>query len=384
MGTFNAFSLAKTAARLLGRLALTLIVFVGAIFAGVSGYQALSSRAAVENERMPAPATTVAVDRVAFSDGYSVQRRFSGQFEAQQSTALAFELNGTITEILVREGDRVEPGDIVARLDRRLFDAERAQIVASLEALETQIELAQLTNERQLSLRDAGHVSAARVDDTSLGLARLQANRAELKAALTAVDVRLSKTELIAPYSGRIGDRDLDLGAVASPGLAVLTVLEDGPTRFRVGIDPSLAEELKLGTTAQIVSGFGTHDAVLAQVTPELDAATRSRVVYFETDVPVPALTTGEILISDRVVERGAWLPLSALRQGPRGTWTVLTVSEDQDAAVIGVEAVEVLHLAAGQVYVRGTLVDGAVYVPDGTHRVVPGEAVSTISSNEG
>ena len=73
----------------------------------------------------------------------------------------------------------------------------------------------------------------------------------------------------------------------------------------------------------------------------------------------------------------GAWVPLSALRQGPRGTWVLLTVTQTEGGtAMIAQGAVEIVHLLDDRAFIRGGFESGLRYLPDGTHRVVPGEAV--------
>ncbi|MEM6710707.1 MAG: efflux RND transporter periplasmic adaptor subunit [Pseudomonadota bacterium] len=384
MSSSKSQSLFHAGLRVLARMMLTLVIIAGALFTGIFGHQALSSRAAQDDDRVAAPLTTVAALPITMREGFTVERRFSGQFEAQQETRLAFEEGGTVTEILVREGDVVETGMIVAQLDTRLLDAERDRLQAMIRSMDAQVELARRTNERQEALRSAGHASEARLDDSSLTLNRLEASRAELDAALRSVEVRLSKSELRAPFAGIIADRLLDVGSVTSGGVPVLTLLEDGPSRFRVGLDPQLAPDLLEDGVAQIETAVGIFDATLSSRTPELDAATRAQVVTFDVEADVPARTTGEIVLSDSIDARGAWLPLRALRQGPRGTWTVLTVEENEASASIGVEAVEIIHVGEGQVFARGTFVDGTLFLPDGTHRVVPGELVALVGTPNG
>lgn len=360
------------------RLAITLGVAVGAVTVGMQGHGLLADRAAAVAAPPAAPLTAVAVERIAMEAAHEVERRFSGQFEPRQETPLAFEQPGTVVEVAVREGDRVEAGDVLARLDTRLLAAERARLAASRDGMRAQAELARRIDERQAELRRSGHVAAQRTDDSSLTLARLEAGIAEVEAGLAAVDVRLSKALLVAPYAGKVGTRSMDAGAVATTGAPVLTILEDGPARFRAGIDPALAARLRPGARVEIATGGAVLDARLAHLAPGLDPATRARTAFFEVEGTLPpARSTGEVALTDRVAEPGAWVPLAALRQGPRGTWTLLTVAD----GVVGVEAAEIVHLAEGRAFVRGTFEDGTPYIPGGAHRVVPGEAVAVLPS---
>lgn len=358
-----------------GRVALTLTVIGAATGAGVAGYGALATRAAEVEGPAPAPRTIVAPEVLRMTGTVEVARRFTGQFEPAQEAPLGFEESGTIDAVLVREGDAVAAGDVLARLDTRLLAAERRRLEASRDALAAQVELSRRTNARQQTLLTEGHVTQQRVDETSLQLARLEASLAEVDAALAALDVRLAKSEIVAPFGGRIGARLLDAGAVAAPGAAVVTLLEDAPARFRVSLDPDLAARLAPGVEVEIETAGNRLSARLFELAPELDAATRGRVAFFDlypgTTAP-PARASGEVVLIEVLHERGAWVPVSALRQGPRGSWTLLVVEEGQ----VRVEAAEVLHLDMGRAYVRGSFRDGALYLSGGTHRVVPGETV--------
>jgi len=369
-----------------GRMAVTL-AFVGvAVGAGVMAHGALSARAVQGDGPLPAPRTSIVPQVLHMEHTISLERRFTGQFEAPQEVALAFEEGGTIATVLVREGDRVEAGVVVATLDTRLLDADRVRLQASRAALAAQVELARRTNDRQTALLAEGHVTRQRVDETSLQLAQLNAAIAEIDAGIAALDVRLSKAEIRAPFAGVIGARVLDAGAVAGPGAAVVTLLEGGPARFRVGLAPDLAARLVPGIMVEIETASGPLAARLARLTPDLDATTRTRVALFDlaqSAVAPPSRTTGEVVISDEITAEGAWVPVSALRQGPRGSWVILTVDGTGDGATIQVEAAEVLHLDADRAFVRGSFADGTLFVPAGNHRIVPGERVRVISVAE-
>jgi RND family efflux transporter MFP subunit len=359
-----------------GQLVLTLAVIGGAAGAGMTGYDALASRVAETEAPPPAPRTQVAPEVLRTSSTVTLTRRFTGQFEPAQEVALGFEEGGTLAEVLVREGDAVAAGAVLARIDTRLLEAERRRLEASRAALDAEAELARRTNARQEALLFQGHVTQQRVDETSLTLARLDASLAEIDAALVALDVRLSKAEIVAPFAGRIGARRLDAGAVAGPGSAVVTLLEDAPARFRVALDPGLARHLSPGDTAEIETDVGTLRATLAELAPELDGATRGRIAFFDLAPGMtapPARSSGDVILRETRPEPGAWVPVAALRPGPRGTWTILVVEDGR----VGVEAAEVLHLDGPRAFVRGSFADGALYLPGGVHRVVPGEVVT-------
>jgi len=345
--------------------------------AGVLGYGALSARTAEVSGPDPAPATSVAPIAIELTDSLTLARVFTGQFEASQETVLGFEEAGTLAAVHVREGDRVAAGEVIATLDTRLLQAERQRLLASRDALAAQVELARLTNDRQQALWQAGHVPAQRADEAALQLAQHEAQLAEMAAAVAGVEVRLGNAEIRAPFAGRVGARVSDTGTVLSPGAAVVTLLETGAARFRVGLDPTLAASLDPETEVTIRSGLQVFTARLSELSPALDAATRSQIAVFDltSDAMPPSGAAGEMTLDQHIQSTGAWVPISALRQGPRGTWLLLTV-EGTEQPVVGSEAAEILHLDAGRAFVRGSFTDGTLVLPAGTHRVVPGETV--------
>ena len=350
---------------------MTLIVILAAGAAIVSGREVLADRAEARPVPEATPVTVVSVERIVMQTDYQVTRAFSGQVEARQQTDLAFELAGTISEVLVREGDAIAEGQPIARLDTSRLEAERARLEAQIAAMEAQAELARRTAARQTELRERGFATDQIVDDTSLPLARLEAEIDGLVAGRAVIDVNLSKSVLLAPFDGTVAARVLDAGAVASPGSPVATLIETGPARFRVGLAPDLADQLAVGAPAEVLIGEMPQAATLVHVAPDLDPITRARTAIFELDrAKVPPRSTGELRLTGRVAADGAWVPLSALRQGPRGTWTLLVLRDE----TMAVEAAEILHLEAERAFVRGTFRDGDAYLLGGTHRVVPGQ----------
>ncbi len=357
------------------RLTLTIAVLAGVGLAIVSGREVLAERAADRPVPDAAPATPVAASRIAIQPSHDIARTFSGQVEARQQTDLAFELSGLVQSITVREGDFVEAGDTIAMLDTRLLRAERARLIAQRAAIMAEVELARRTNTRQVELLDRGFATAQTVDDTSLGLARLEAEIAGIDASLEIVDINLAKSALQAPFDGYVAARVIDAGAVIAPGTPVVQMLERAAPRFRVGLDPTLAAALTLGQTATVSIGGVDHTVTLAHLSPELDPTSRTRIAFFDfpADIAAPAAgETGEITLTATVQTEGAWVPLSALRQGSRGTWTLMVIRDEG----LVIEAAEIIHLDADAAFVRGTFRDGDLFVPGGTHRVVPGQRI--------
>ena len=337
----------------------------------------LATRADAVEPPPPAPITSITALHVSPVDHMTITRSFHGQVEAAQTVDLSFEQGGRLNVLSVDEGDRVVAGQVIAQLDTRILDAERVRLVASRKALVAQAELSRRTTLRQTELRDRGFASDQAVDNVALGLTALEAQIAEMDAAITQVDVRLSQTELRAPFDGTIGARNVDPGAILAVGTPVLNIRENTRAQFRVGLDPKLARHVSDHPATITLDGVD-YDATFAGFRPDLDAQTRTRTALFDIDTDDPVyLASGTLTLTTSLDQSGYAVPLRALRDGVRGLWTVLLLEPDADDLFTArAAAVEVIQIEGDVAYVRGTLQGDALIVPDGTHRLVPGDRV--------
>jgi membrane fusion protein, multidrug efflux system len=364
----------------LGRvLTVTVTLMVcAAAAAAVIGGVSLMTAAGDAAPGVAAPRTPVGVMSVDMVARYSVTRRFTGQIEATARVDLAFELGGRITEVLVEEGDVVAAGTVLARLDTSALIPERAALEAELAALATDAELARLTMARNDALTERGFRSVAAQDDARLTLARAEAGMAAVRARIAGVDVRLEKSVLLAPWPARIGARMADPGQTAAAGESILVLFDTRPARARVGLPPELAAGLVAGDTVTLQLGGAELVATLRQIRPDLDPNTRSRsVVVTLPEGAEPVLgDTVALLLTQAVDDLGFWAPLSALREGVRGSWSVMAVEVTPDGDRTLPAAVEVIHTEGARVFLRGTLPPGARIVAEAPDRVAPGQLV--------
>lgn len=368
----------------LGR-ALTLtvtLVICGAAAAAVIGGLSMITAEGNATADVAAPRTPVGVMSVERVQGYSVTRRFTGQIEAAARTDLGFELGGRITEVLVGEGDIVARGTVLARLDTSALIPERTALEAELAALAADAELARLTLARSDALTERGFRSVAALDEARLTLARAEAGMTAIRAGIAGVDVRLEKSVLTAPYPARIGARLADPGQTAAAGQTVLVLFDREPARARVGLPPELAAGLAVGDRVTIALGDGDVEATLRQIRPDLDPNTRSRsVVVTLPEGVAPVLgDTVALLLTQTIDDPGFWAPLSALREGVRGSWSVMAVVTTPEGDRTLPAAVEVIHSDANRVFLRGDLPPDARIVAEAPDRVAPGQLVLALA----
>jgi RND family efflux transporter MFP subunit len=330
----------------------------------------------------PAPRVPVAAMSVDMIGGYTVLRRFTGQIEAAARIDLGFELGGRVKEVLADEGDLVGKGVVLARLDTSALIPERAALEAELAALAADAELARLTLARNDALTDRGFRSVAALDDARLTLVRAEAGMEALRARIAGVDVRLEKSVLLAPFEARIGARMADPGQTAAAGQTVLVLHDAGPAQVRVALPPDLAGSLQVGDRLDVEVGGVSRSATLRQIRPDLDPATRNRSVVLALESGLNGQTaaalgdTVAVFLDQKIESPGFWAPLSALREGVRGSWSVMAIESVADGDRSLPAAVEVIHSDGARVFLRGHLPDGASIVAEAPDRVAPGQLV--------
>ncbi len=322
--------------------------------------------------------------RVSLSEGYEVRQRYAGRVVSRRSSDLGFERGGRIEAVLVDEGDRVDAGAVLVRLDVRELRARRRELEAQVRETEARLELAGRTSKRRAQLLENDSISPQRRDEAFFDAQALEARLAAARAAIESVDVDLELSTLVAPYPGSVTARLADEGSIVSPGQTILRLIEDGALEVRVGLPPATARELDPQGELEVEVAGRVHAARLHAMLDTVEPDTRTVTAIFHFVTPPEGVRNGSlarVVVEHRVSERGFWLPISALTESRRGLWsTFALVSEGGgDPASVRVERreLQVLHTESERAFVRGTLRDGDVIVATGLHRLVPGQRVA-------
>lgn len=192
----------------------------------------------------------------------------SGNLVFRQEVQLSPEVIGKVSEVLVKEGDRIEKGQVVLRLDPSTYKADVAQQEAAVRNTAVSVERAQidLDNqqrklERARQLASAKFIDVSRLDEAKLavdlavvGLRSARESRQQAMAMLALAQERLAKTEVKAPISGTATAVPIKAGetAVASAtgiaGSSLMTIADLSSMIAEVNVDE--------GDIAQVVPGL--------------------------------------------------------------------------------------------------------------------------------
>ncbi|MEM7796789.1 MAG: HlyD family efflux transporter periplasmic adaptor subunit [Cyanobacteria bacterium P01_C01_bin.118] len=416
------------------------LICLGAMGLLVIGAPKLQERVASSAESPVAervlPVETLTVTPV---DNYSVSRTYTGEIASLRASELGFERSGQLVEVLVSEGDLVEAGMPLARLDIRNLQTQRQQLLAEraranaqlmeLEAgarsediaaaaaavrdLEEQLRLQEVQRIRRESLYTQGAISREELDEFSFGegsiQARLDQSRSQLEelqngtrpeqimaqqalvrqldAGIADVDVTIAKSTMQAPFAGVIATKQVDEGTVVGSGQSVIRLLESATPEARVGMPIDAIEQLSIGDEKTVFLGERPYAATVSSILPEVDAQTRTQtaVLALESAAASQANSgqTVRVSLDETIPTEGIWLPTEALTQGIRGLWTcyVLVPDENSEAEQYTVQpqSVEILYQDSDRVLVRGTLQPDDMVVASGPHRLVPGQLVTPV-----
>lgn len=345
-------------------------------------------------------------ERAAMKD----QLLVTGSFIAREEVLVSPEIDGlAIVDIRAEEGDRVEAGQILARLNDEMLRVQLAQNAAQIARADAAIdnaraqiaeadanrEQASAALERAKSLRGSGtittdvfeqRIATAKVSEAranaarqSLGLA--EADRALVEKQRAEIQLRLARCDIRAPVAGIISRRTAKVGQVAS-GIATSEPLFPLVARGDIDLEADIPEasfaRLKVGQPVTI-DVLGHDDAItgfVRLIAPEMNRSTRlGRVriaIPANSPVALGAFGRGIVLIAER---NALVVPLSAVSFGGEDA-SVQVVSE----GVVGTRRVETGMRSGGRIEITSGIGDGeavvsvaGTFVRDGDHvRPVP------------
>jgi RND family efflux transporter MFP subunit len=171
-----------------------------------------------------------------------------------QQATLSTRLMGTVTDVLVREGDRVAAGQIVLRLDARDLAAKSSQAAAAIAEASAMHHDAVVQANRIRALYADSAATRAQLDAAETGLARTVASLQAAQASAAELGAVRSYSVVRAPFAGIVTRRFADPGAFATPGAPLVTIQDVSALRISASTTPGIARGLRRGQalTAQV------------------------------------------------------------------------------------------------------------------------------------
>jgi membrane fusion protein (multidrug efflux system) len=234
-----------------------------------------------EKPASPRSRTVQADAFVAKTLALSEDIRVAGSLMPAEGTDIRPEISGRVVGIYFKEGSNVQKGALLAKL----FDDD---LQAQLKKLEVQLEINEKTVERYKALLKIQGISQQDVD-----LSELQVNNN--KADIALVKVSITKTEIRAPYNGRIGLRNISLGAYVSPSDVIATIRQVDQLKLEFTVPEKYSTNFTPGKKISFaIDGVDKNfDATVLATEYFIDANTRSLTVKAMVKGNHPSLVPG-------------------------------------------------------------------------------------------
>lgn len=221
-------------------------------------------------------------------DGFIVSERsisenieVPGSLLPFEETHMRAEVGGRIVELNIDEGLIVSKGTILVKL----FDKD---LQAQLRKLEVQLQIAEKSEERSNELLKIQGISQQDYDLSAL-------NVENLRADIEATRIAISKTEIRAPYTGKVGLRNVSLGAYIAPNDVITVIRQVDKLKLEFSIPEKYAKEITPGYAIrfQVDGGGGNHMAKVLATENSVDQNTRTLKVRALVDAKHPELIPG-------------------------------------------------------------------------------------------
>lgn len=224
-----------------------------------------------------------------------------GTISAKDTANVSAKVNGVAVErVLVEEGDRVKAGQVLAVFDTDAMEQQVLQAEADVAEAEATLANASADAARVLPLIDIDAISRQEADRYRTSEVRARASLQAAKARLNSQRLTLDNAKVVAPVSGVISDKMVEVGMVAG-GEPLFTIIKGGVLEWRADIDPKLVGEVTVGTPVRVSLPGG--DSVMGQVSRIAPTADNNRQITIYASLAANAKVragmyqTGEFLL---------------------------------------------------------------------------------------
>lgn len=210
----------------------------------------------------------------------------SGTLKASQMAMVKARVAGELMDLVVREGDKVQAGQVIARIDPTELQARERQAKQQADAALAQVEIAQKQFDNNQALVAQGFISQTALQNSTATLNGAKATHMAAMAALDVTRKALEDTVIRTPISGQISQRLAQPGERVALDGRVVEVINLAQLELEAALPASDASGVRPGMKAQMKIE-GQEEPVTAKVlriNPTAQAVSRSVLVYLGID----------------------------------------------------------------------------------------------------
>jgi len=309
---------------------------------------------------------------------------------AAATTTVRPQVSGILQQVLFKEGQMVKAGQVLAQIDPRQFEMALLQASGQRQRDEAQLENARLTLERYRTLLGQDSIARQDVDTQAALVKQLEGTVMTDRAQEGTARLNLGYTKVLAPISGRVGLRVVDVGnlvgASDASGIAVITQLAPIDVEFSVPQDsvPLVMQQANSGANLTAVALDRTRTSVLesgkfSALDNQVDVQTgtvKAKARFANTRSTLFPSQFVNLRLELRTIKDAVMVPVTAVRHGAKGDF-VYVLKDDKSVTVRpitrGQATAEKVQIASGLQVGEQVITEGADRLKEGAKVTLPG-----------
>lgn len=301
------------------KTALVLLTLIAVVALGWRGYAA--RQATRQAQSAPVKDPVIELSAIDLATAHVVELTsglpISGALKAVNSAIVKARVPGELQGLTVREGDRVEAGQVIARVESTEYADRVRQAQQQADAAKAQVEIAQRQVDNNAALVRQGFISKTAADNSLASLNTAQANHRAAQAGIDVLRKSLADTVLRAPISGQVSQRLAQPGERVAPEARIVEIVDLSRLELEASISPADSVAVRVGQQALLrIEGVAQPvPATVARINPSAQAGSRSVLIYL-TVAAQPGLRQGLFAQGQLAIEtqRALAVPLNAVR----------------------------------------------------------------------
>lgn len=351
--------------------------------AGVIAFAASPNRGRQPAAKAAVPALNVTRTE-SHRESWPANVEVPGAIAPWQEAVLSAQVAGLrLIEVHAEIGDVVHRGQLVARFDTEMLQADEAQLKASLTQAEANAAQAKSNRERALMLKESGGLSEQDISQTQTQAVTTQAQVESVKAQLAAKLLQLRYAEVVAPDDGVISSRNATLGTVSSSGQELFRLIRQNRLEWHGELTAEQLAQIKIGQSIQLELPDGSNAvAKVRKISPSLDSQSRLGTLFADVEpgnrARVGMYANGRILLT----QSPALVVPAASVIIRDGRSFVVKLKEEQDVSTVNLQPVTTGRRQGQEVEILEGLGENEQVVAQGAGFLNDGDLVKVLPAS--
>lgn len=260
--------------------------------------------------------------------------KVTGTLVPAQRSEVASQASGRVMAVMVRPGDPINEGDVLAQIDRAGLELQLTQQQATASATRAQLQPSQQQLERTEQLAGQGLAAPSALEQARSATAALQSQLDALESGVESAQLALDNATVKSPLSGIVSARSVEPGQTIQAGTPLFTVVSLDKMEFDSAASVNASALVTAGQTAVVsVTGLDGEQFVgeVSRVNPVALTGTRTVPIYIDLDNAEGKLrggmfATGNITVREE--QDALAIPASALREDADGSFVLALEGE--------------------------------------------------------